>query len=244
MESPETRIRIDLKKQIERQTIQRFIANKVIDLKGCEIKDSETPDFIIQTQNGSISIELRALVTPEIKAQESLQADIVTGAWGLFRNKYQENIRVLVTFLKSGVHCKKSEIEGLSKQLFEVVESIYLANQTSKFRQVFEARTCPLSFLQKLVIETETGINYWQPLRGFVVSHIDTTALDTIILAKEEGLAKYQTNYKENWLVISANYGTKASARDFAFMGKYTANTEFDRVMVYSYTEDEVIILK
>ncbi len=232
------------KKAQEEYIITKFISNDSLRMSAYGLDASETPDFKVKTMQGIFSVELTSIVTPEIKAVEVMQKRIVDGAKELFAAKHKEKLTVLVMFDNTPISCKKSEEPVYSKELFDIVERVYLANRDFEFKTKYKGRIRPTPYLDDIIISNDTNIDNWQPFGAFVVPRPDFSIVDKVIKGKEKGLLKYQQEFKENWLVIAANFGHRSSANDFVFFDGYKANTKFDRVFVYSLREDEFLSLK
>lgn len=232
------------KKQLEQRVIEQFISHESLKLRVSAVNASETPDFIIKSLRENYSVELTRLVNPEIKAIEVLQERIVEGAKELFVQKYKEKMRVWVTFNDVPIKCKKGQEDIYSKEIFEFVENVYLTNKDFKFRAKSKRNSPPLPYIEEMYIGNETGICNWQPFEGFIVTRPDFKIIDEAIRSKEKGLQKYHQDYKENWLVIAANFGKQSTALDFMFIETYKATTNFDKVFIYNFRSDEVIPIR
>ena len=233
-----------LKKQREEYEVTKFVSHESLKLPVYGIDAGETPDFTIKTTKGLYSIELTSIVTPDIKAIEVKQKRIVEGARDMFILKYTEKVRVYVMFNNNPIECSKRDEIKYSKELFEIVEKIYLNNKDFKFRTSYKDRVQPTLHIEDIIISNDTDLDNWQPFGAFLVPQVEHKMIENIIKAKEKGLQKYQSQFKENWLVITSNYGERSSANDFAFFKGYNGETKFDKVYVYSLRENEVITLK
>ncbi len=235
---------IDKKKTSERFIVEKFISNANLKLKVFSIVDNETPDFIIKTIEKDISIELTQLINPKLKAQETLNNQIVEGAKELFTSKYKEKLGVLVTFASEGITCRKTEIPEYSEKLFRIVENIYINNRNFKFEVSSRKSFEPNNFIKHIYVDNKFNNPYWQTIGAYLVDYLDFNILEKIIKSKEKNLIKYGDSYKENWLLITSNFGTKSSAKRFDFINQFDLKTTFDKIYIYKFFENKIIEYK
>ncbi|WPC10434.1 hypothetical protein LEQ04_06500 [Riemerella anatipestifer] len=65
------------KKQIERYELEKFISNEELKFRVYNIKNSETPDFIVNIDKKLISIEHTRLINPKLKQVEAYREKII-----------------------------------------------------------------------------------------------------------------------------------------------------------------------
>lgn len=82
------------KKARERYILEKFVSNTELKLLVKNIKDCETPDFIIQMLDKKISAELTSLINPKLKEIESFQDELIELAEKMFLENYNVNLRV------------------------------------------------------------------------------------------------------------------------------------------------------
>jgi hypothetical protein len=235
---------IQKKKDQEEYIIKKFISHKKLNLPVFAVIGNETPDFIIKGPQGTYSIELTRLIDPEIKETEVLQEKIVNGARELFIKKYEENLRVWVTFNDLPITLTKKNESIYYNELFEIVERVYLSNKDFQFETKSKKQINPTHHIEDIYISNKAGFCNWQTFGAFIVSRPDFKIIDDVINSKEKGLNKYKQDFKENWLVIAANFGKRSGAYDFLFIDDYKANTKFDKVFIYNLRENEIINIK
>lgn len=235
---------IDKKKASERFIVEKFISNANLKLKVFSIVDNETPDFIIKTVEKDISIELTQLINPKLKAQETLNNQIVEGAKELFTSKYKEKLGVWVTFASEGVTCSKIEIPEYSEKLFRIVENIYINNRDFKFEVSSKHSFKSNEFVKHIFVDNKFNNPYWQVVGAYIVDYLDFNLLENIIKSKEKNLEKYGSSYKENWLLITSSFGTKSSAKRFDFINQFELKTTFDKIYIYKFFENKIIEYK
>lgn len=234
-----------MNKNSERHIVEKFISNISVKLPAYSIKNNETPDFIIKTLSGDLSIELTSLIVKSLKARESFQDLMIAKAADLFEKKYEEKLNVFITFSENSVKCSKSKIDLYTNEIFELIEKIYLNNRDYEFTISSWKNYEPINdYIKEIHVDNLDNYANWQSFGAFVVDEIDIDLLKTVISKKEKNIPKYKDTFDKNWLVMVANFGTKSSAHDFRFGNYETINSDFDKIFVYKYFEDTVIEIK
>lgn len=231
------------KKKVERKIIEKFVSNSDLKLPVKSIKDSETPDFKVETFTNKLSIELTSLINPSLKEKENFRNKILIGAEKLFNEKYRENLYVLVTFSSSQINCKRKEITKYSEEVFAFVEKLYVPLRGFEFDISSDNVELPF-YIEKITIHNIFDFSNWQTFGAFLVPHFDKEILRRAIEVKEKNIIKYGEKFDENWLVLVSNFGTKSSAGRFDILNYTDIVTLFDRVFVYKYFEDKILFIK
>jgi len=232
------------KKEIELILLKDFISNKGLKLRVKSIIESESPDFIIEELSRNISVELTRLIHPDTIQKEAFQEKLVEIAHKIFKEKYDEELYVLVTFSDIPIKCKGVEIKKYAEEIFKIVEEIYLPNRKHEFH-VSSGREKPINFyVDHISISNHMGLENWQPFGAYKVNYVDVDWVKDVIKEKEKNLVKYRHKFTENWLLIAANFGHQSSGHRFHHLKKEKIETEFDKVYLYKYREKEIFQLK
>ena len=145
------------KKEIERYHLTTFISN--LKLEVLSIKDDETLDFIIETKNKIISVELMSLVNPKIREIEEYRNRVVKQVENRFQDKYHAVLNVHVTFANVILNRKVESI--YLDSLFKIIEGIYLTNNEKQFNHTYNAKKEEF-FLETVYISNDLGFHNWQ----------------------------------------------------------------------------------
>jgi len=235
---------MDRKKVSERHLLTKFISSPGLDLKVTSITDSEAPDFIIETVDKKISIELTGLINPDLRQVEAYRDKIIKQAESKFREKYNEDLYTLVTFENVDLNSGKNEEAKYADKLFTAIETLFLANKDFEFDITLKDDKRINEFISRLHINNRLGFNNWQHFGAYLVDFVKMEWLTERIIEKEKNLKKYKDNFDENWLLLSSNFGTKSSASRFDFLDFKEIKTDFDKIFVYKYMPNETITIK
>jgi hypothetical protein len=231
------------KKELELILLKNFISNKDLKLTVKSIIESESPDFIIEGLSKNISVELTRLIHPDTIQKEAFQQKLVEIAQSLFQEKYDEELYVLVTFSDIPIKCKGVEIKKYAEDLFKIVEEIYLPNRKHEFHVASERHKPINTYIDHISISNNKGFENWQPFGAYKVSYIDIDWVKGVIRDKEKNLNSYRHNFKENWLLLIANFGHQSSAHRFSHLKQEKIETKFDKVYLYKYRDEEIFQL-
>ncbi len=233
------------KKDTERIITTRFVSNIELGLPIIDVIDNETPDFIIETINQKISVELTNVVNPELKKREEIQNLIVSDAEKIFLDKYSVNLRVLINFNNIPIVIRKSETKILSTEIFEFIEKIYNNNKNYEFRISTRRKKINVTgYIDSISIDSDLSFSNWQPFGAFLVEKVDKALVINCIEKKEVLLKKYHEKFDENWLVLTANFGNESSTFGFDTDEYLNVKSEFNRIYIYLIREDKIIRIK
>ena len=171
-----------------------------MELRVKTIKESESPDFVVQELHKNISVELTRLIHPATMEKEAFQEKLVELAQQMFKEKYNEELYVLVCFSNVPIKCKGDEIIDYAEKLFALVEGIYLPNRKFNFDVSSKLERHINSFIGSISVSNKRDLENWQPFGAFRVNHVDVNWVKGIISSKEKGLIKYENRFDENWL--------------------------------------------
>lgn len=196
------------KKQLELILLRNFISNESLNLRVKSITESETPDFIIEELNKVISVELTRLIHPATMQKEAFQEKLVELAQQLFKEKYGDELYVLVTFSNVPIKCKGDNIKKHAEDLFKVVEEIYLPNRKHEFHVSSKYNNHINSYIGHISVSNNRDLENWQPFGAYKVDYVDVDWVKGIIKEKEKRLTLYRENFKENWLLLNCQLWT------------------------------------
>lgn len=235
---------IERKKKEELNLLKRFIAVHGGGLQNMHIAESECPDFILEENDRRISIEVTAIVNPKVKQKESLQEKIVRKAKEKFNQHYLDELYVLVSFCHTPIVCKSNEIETYANRLYDLVEHVYIKqgikNKSSNhfYKEYFDD-----SFIDSIDI-TNDRFDHWQSFGAYLVYDAEAGWVKERILEKEKIMTKYASHFSENWLLLIANLGDESSTQGFPFTDSLCPQTTFDRIFIYKYMDNRILIVK
>jgi len=235
---------MDKKKITERYQLNKFLSNPELNLRVVSIIENETPDFIVNASDRKISIELTRLINPNLKEIEVYRDKIVKNAEKIFLEKYSEDLYVLVNCENIKLNRGKEIERKYAFDLFNIIEKLYLANMNFEFDITLKDGKTLNHFINRLQITNRLGFSNWQHFGAHVVGKIDINWLSEKIITKEKNIKKYKELFDENWLLLISNFGTKSSAHRYDYLDFKEINTEFDKVFVYKYMQNETIVIK
>lgn len=235
---------MDKKKISERHLLTKFISNPELNLRVTSIIDSETPDFIVKTTEKRISIELTSLINPDLRQVEAYRNKIIKQAENRFKERYNEDLYMLVTFDNIALNGGKESEHYYASELFNSIEQLYLTNRNFEFDITLKKDKRISDFIRHLHVTNRLGFNNWQHFGAHRVDWVKMEWLTKRIRTKEKNISKYKETFDENWLLLISNFGTKSSAHRFDFLDFKTIETEFEKIFVYKYMENATIKIK
>jgi hypothetical protein len=234
------------KKDIERRYLNSFL--KTLELEVKSIEDSETPDFILQTDKQTISIELTRLINQDLKIVEEFRNSVIRRAHEDFKLRYGKSLYCLIGLrnIKLGAtrSARTEQIEKYSAKLFDRVERIYLDNSNKEFDVTLEHINDADDILTRLHAKTSDDFDHWQYFGAHRVDWIEMNWFIKRIKEKEAKIDQYRQVFDENWLLLISNTGTKPSAHRFDFLDFSQVDAKFEKVFVYKSIENRIITIK
>lgn len=236
---------MDIKKQIERIQLEKFVSNEKLKLRVYKIENGETPDFEVNINNQLISIEHSRLINPKLQKIEKYRDKIIKLAQSRFEVKYPEKLYTLITFrnivLEGGIEAEKKYVN----EVFDLIEEIYLKNKNYNFKiHSKRNREKVTNIIESFSVDNIQNFSHWQHFGAYLVEWIDMEWLKKVIDKKDKNILKYSKKYEENWLLLVSDIGTKASSTRTDFMDFSLIKSKFDKIYIYSYMADEVNIVK
>lgn len=237
--------KLNEKKELEKHHLARFISNEKLKLLVHSIKESETPDFILNINKRLVSIEHTRLINPNLKKIEKHKEKIIKNAQERFEEKYSDKLYVLITF--NNIHLKSGKIaeQEYSDIVFKLIEEIYLCNQKYEFKiDCKEPQQRTSELINDFSVDNTRGFSHWQHFGAYLVESINIEWFQNIITRKEKNIKNYPENLDENWLLLVSNFGTKASTHNYDRIDFSQIKTTFDKVYLYSFMSDKIEIVK
>lgn len=202
------------KKQVERWQLDRFIEAFHSFPRG-SIEESEEPDFIVDSTERLIGIELTDLYweSPEAgvpqQAQESLRFRIVQAAQSLYGARGLPNLHVSIHFNPSYIP-KKRDVQRLAAAIDKLVsnnvpapgqsynESYDWENRGYFPEEIYQVGSWNLPGAQ--------GPFFTSPSAAFVPT-LESDDIVRALSSKESKLSRYRLRCKEVWLLINFDGG-------------------------------------
>jgi hypothetical protein len=234
------------KKDIERFYLDKFLAAKVPELPVRLIEHHETPDFVLRTENGTVSVEVMRLIKQETKVIEEFRNEIVRRAHEEFRRQSDRDLYCLVTMSNVRLHenARNRQINEYSRQLFEHVQSISSQQPENDFDVSLDRGDLKESVIERLHVRSSRGFDHWQHFGAHRVDWIDLEWLHERILQKEQKLRQYPEAYDSNWLLFLSNLGSKSSAHRYDFLDFGSLQTTFDKIFIYQSQDGSITVVK
>lgn len=236
------------KKEREKAILSRFISNPALGMIISGIEPMDPPDFKIHRYTGDgfqdIGIELTTVTNPDLKAIEATQDKIVKDAYKLFKTEFEDVLRVFVDFKNVTLARDPISLDKLSQELFELVKRIIISNDGYEFHLVSKDLKFNHQAFERIVVSNELEFEDWRPFGAFKVPYVDQTWFAEKIRRKEEILKTYSDQFEENWLILLANFGYKSTAYQFPDLQKEFKSSAFDRIFIFNYMPDTVVVLK
>lgn len=232
------------KKERELILLENFISNESLGLRVKSIDEGETPDFIVRELNKNISVELTQLIHPKLIEREAFREKLVDKAQMLFKEKYKDELYVLITFANLHNNFKGNEVDKLAKDIFELVESIYLPNKKYEFHISTKDFKMETKLIEWISVSNNRDLENWQSFGAFLVNEIDVNWVKKVIREKEKMIPKYKGQIDEKWLLLVSNFGFKSDTHSFHYLHQEKMESEFDKIYLYKYREKDIVELK
>jgi hypothetical protein len=232
------------KKEREMILLKDFISNESLGLRVKGIEESETPDFIVHEIEKNISIELTQLIHPNLIEKEVFREKLVNMAHKIFKEKYNIELYVLITFNNVPIRCKGNEIKKVAESLFGMIESIYLRNKEYEFNISTKKFDSNDKYIDRISVSNTQNLENWQSFGAFKVDEINIDWVKAKIIEKEKMIERYRGNFDERWLLLVSNFGFKSDTHGFYYLKQEKIESKFDKIYLYAYRDKEIINLK
>lgn len=234
------------KKDVETGIVKKFLSHDAIGISLDGLRSGETPDFRVRlSETKVISIEQTRIINPNLKKKEALQNKVVKLAEEQFLRQYGESdLRVLVTFSNHPLDTSENSVEELVNMVCQFVIQIYEANRHDNFHVTLNHRNRPNKYIERLTVQNDLGFSVWQTFDAYRVPYVEPSWFVDKIRSKEKGLMKYKDKFNENWLLLVSHLGSESSAFRFETIQAEVLNSAFDKVFVFEYMANEVLVVK
>jgi hypothetical protein len=232
-------------KQRERFFLDCFL--KALKLPISYIVEHEAPDFLINTGDRWIGIEVTELFVPQaspysLQAHESLSSRIVQQAKTLYQDIEGPPVHVNVGF-SNGHDLRNADRDDMAGKLASFVKNLHL-----EMWQRFDATPEDIgelpeevSFLHVLRVPEES-LGRWNIPRAGWVHTLTNTALQSCIEKKAQRLAIYKSSTSENWLLIVADRTNPSQLFDrVSASDARDILSPFSRTYFFGLPENEVV---
>jgi len=240
------------KKQREFWQLERFKQSYQLFPEG-EIIAGEKPDFIINSPNDRIGIELTEFYNNQptsdgrpLQEQESLQKQIVQKAWALYEEHGGPKLYVNVLFGNSNL--TKKMVDVYAKKLATLISEYQLEVDTGIDLGWDIESICKLPAGVQL-IQINRYKKYKQdlwtvPMVGWV-GESQPEYLQGIIDEKNVRYATYRQNCDIAWLLITVGNSSPSSFTDITdLLRQHIFDSKFDRVFFFLIFDRKIVELK
>ena len=234
---------IEGRKSRERYLLDRFIS--VAKLEARIIEERESPDFVIQTGETRIGVEVTELFISHekhgstLQAQEAMTSQVAAKAQQLYQAENGPPAHVTICF------SPQKNLRGLNrdvtaKMLCDFVLGLNLSVWQRHDWHAEEASGFlpdAISFVHALGVPS-FEIAHWGVARAGWVAPLSPAPLQERIDAKANRLSEYQRAIAENWLLIVADATRPSSLIEVAANFETQATlSPFDRTFFYSHPD-------
>lgn len=232
------------KKETERIIIENFISNESLGLRVKSIEASETPDFFIHDANKLIGVEIRNLIHPDLIEKERFKDKLIQAARLLFKEKYKDEIEVLISFSDVPIVTKRKSFQNHAEDLMSLVEKMFLPNRNYEFRISSSDMDDVNEHIERISVLNVNRFDHWQSFGAFRVNYVDVNWIKEIIAQKESLIDKYKRQSDEKWLLLASNFGYRSDTHRFDYLHQEKFESRFDKVYLFKYRDKEIIQLK
>lgn len=236
------------KKTAEERILKRFVSNKELGLIISTIQPLEPPDFkmkrYVNDEFKNIGVELTRVINPNLMQYESGQDKIVKMAHETFKSVLSDKLTVYVDFSKAPFSLDPISLRSLSESLAKIVTDVALKNKGFLFRVETDQIALPVEFDKLTIEKNDDDFENWQRFASFSVPYVNENWFAEIIKKKEARIPSYSETFDENWLILAANFGNASSHFQFTNLKLSLQNSPFERVFIYLFRDDKVIVLK
>jgi hypothetical protein len=236
------------KKASERRILTRFLSNQSLKVKAAGVRDMDPPDFSFDLFENNkfkeVSVELTRVFNPSLKQKEAAQDRIVDTAWNLFKSQRDEHLVVYVVFTRETIPFDNLSMGGIASELFKFVHQIAERNQGCEFR-VETKNTRPFNkWIDTITVSNDQGFDNWQSFGAFRVPHVEESWFVNLVANKEAKIKNYPKQFDRKWIILVSNFGHESSAFQFNSLKLSFESSLFDKIFLYQYFSDEVIVFK
>jgi hypothetical protein len=195
------------KKLTERWQLERFIESYA-KLPGAEIRDSESPDFVIVTNAGRIGIEVTQLYrSPDagrfpLKKVETFRESIVHRARDIYTQRGAPTVDVGVLF--SDNFQGRQDREAIAEKLATFVQQVYPVEEPWVIVWNDDVGISMPEELERVRIITErkAATGSWLMTQSGWLPKLDRSLLQKAFDAKNPRVSAYREKAKQVWLLL------------------------------------------
>lgn len=236
------------KKEVERWQFNQFIS-LFPGFPAGQIETSEEPDFIVDTGDLKIGVELTDLYwenpvdsSPQ-QAQESLRFRIAETAQRLYEKEGLPNLYASIHFNSQYV-LRKSEVQRLSKMIADVlVKNVPSIGQSYGEEYDWDNRDYfpeEIMHISAYNFPSAEQSFFHSPSAAFVPT-LEEKDIRRVLLLKADKLARYRERCNEVWLLINCDVGQLSSffKHEEAVL-QLSYQSHFDRVFLCRHMEHKI----
>jgi hypothetical protein len=217
----------EYQKYIERKHLELFL-DLHVGSSPTDVAFDDNPDLLMSISGKPIGVEhtqyfigYRGPSGLAPKAQETLQSKIVWKAWQEYKETHKQPLWVLVVFEQATNYYGNdvdTTAQSLAAHIAQLVSASLTIDTWYKFKS-WRARRSGLSWprcITEIHIQVLSDASYemWGPSQSYVVPHLTTGELQSVIDTKNERVANYRRKCEEVWLVIVIDDGSQSSHFD------------------------------
>lgn len=214
-----------------------------------EIRDSESPDFLIKTDSGILGIEVTQLFQPKATDQfsrrhaESFHQKVIHRASELYQKASSGPVDILVYFLEDRL---KFDLDTMARSLTAFVQDNYRADQEIETHFYYDkCNNFPEGiFLIRIAPPLDGATNIWRTGESGKTLRLEYEFLAAEIQRKNVQVSRYRTKANYVWLLMVASLfplsGSFSVPRE---VEKWNFSFDFDKVLLLSAEDTKVIEL-
>jgi hypothetical protein len=222
-------------KKIEKREVIEFISNPKLELIVTSVKDSETPDFIIEIlDNSKISIEHTRFINAKNKQIEVFRKWIIDEAKALFEKEFNVALDVYIHFSRYPMNVSDYPKKFYINLLYNLIKDVYLSNHTRDFYISTNRLKKENKYIDSISVSNNATQNRWQSIGGFLVDYADLNEVQCLIDHKSSLISNYHQDVDEKWLLVIFGIGNKSSGYRFEHISlENLSKNGFDRLFFY-----------
>lgn len=207
-----------------------------------EIESTETPDFIVHTQDKILGIEHTEIFQPglsdgtSLQAQDGLAQRVVSKANSLYLEQYGQPLLVQI-FFNYRVMIHKKDVDRLAKAVVHLIETtpIEPGNPITLRRTTENSVDFPNEIARLHIYAHPNGKeNKWRSSSAGWIPEVTPEFVQEQINQKEQKLDNYKSQCSEIWLLLVADNLRNPSSVDLSQLAlAYQYSTGFDRVFFF-----------
>lgn len=229
---------------------EKYAFNKFLELykKLPMGEKSESPDFLIKTDNGTIGVELTEIINERTKEYEpaqiySLEGKITEHAKNEFTKLTKKKLLVSIEF-RDNLRMNNGRIKELGQEIAQLLynQTLYLPDNelcyNGEVKGILPRELSLISFdvaplLNELI---------WQPIRQKFIENLEAKHLNKVIEKKEKLISVYRTKADKIFLLMTKGFIPNSWYGDF--IDRRIKDSQFDKVFLLRIMTNELIELQ